>query len=73
MAIEMRDRTYTAWAEAFTIFAKYEPDVFGQVSASHDIIYAGPKPYDISAEDKKRLEELGWHEDYTHECFYHFT
>lgn len=31
------------------------------VAAEHDVIYAGPSAGIVSAEDRRRLEELGWH------------
>lgn len=56
--------TWAAYAEAFTIFAKYEPDVFGELSAEHDQIWAGPEPGSaISDDDKARLEALDWQLD----------
>jgi hypothetical protein len=59
MATEYK-RTYAAWAEVFSIFAKYAPDVWGDVAAHHDEIYAGPDAEEVSEEDRARLEELGW-------------
>ncbi len=36
----------------------------GQISAEHDVIYAGPgDPKEVSPEDAKALEDLGWHID----------
>jgi hypothetical protein len=62
--------TYAAWAEAFAIFAKYNSD-FHQISAEHDIVYAGPEPSKVSDEDKSRLEQLNWHIDEHLDSFYH--
>lgn len=53
---------YRDMIEAFTIFAKYEGDEQYLAAAEHDEIWAGPSPEDVSDEDKKRLEELGWTE-----------
>lgn len=66
--------TYAGWAEAFAIFAKYEPlEEFG-ISAEHDEVYAGGQHYeDYSEEDKKRLEELHWTYDEHYESYHHFT
>lgn len=64
--------TYAAWAEAFTIFAKYSSE-FYQISAEHDIVYAGPDPAVVSEEDKTRLEALNWHIDEHLDSFYHHT
>jgi len=33
------------------------------VRAEHDNIYAGSLEWEMSKEDKKRMEELGWHTD----------
>jgi hypothetical protein len=66
--------TYKEWAESFTIFDKYtDPDKpFGDVSAEHDEIYAGPDPEDVSIEDKERLDTLGWQEEDKYGCFSYF-
>lgn len=72
--IDLKLHNYSAWAEAFSIFAKYNPDGWGDVEAEHDVIFAGPHPDLVSAEDKVRLEELGWHVGIeSDEMFYHFT
>lgn len=60
--------TFQAWAEAFAIFAKYEPESIAHVAAEHDIIYAGPE-VEVSPEDKARLEELGWFYDKSLPCW----
>lgn len=66
--------TFAAWAEAFTIFAKYEAEGWAEVAAEHDILYAGPKNFsEVSDEDKARLKELGWHTDIDLKSFYHNT
>lgn len=46
-----------------------------QVDAQHDVIYCGPniKSHLITAEDKKKLDELGWHFDEETECWAKFT
>ena len=56
-----RDRAigcYKAWAEAFSIFAKY--DERGDVAAEHDEVFAGPDCNVMSDEDLVRLAALGW-------------
>jgi hypothetical protein len=71
-------RTYAEYAEAFTIFAKYEEGSFG-TDAEHDVIFSGPHYSHVSADDLRRLDELGWrpgdgldgHEDC--ERFYKYT
>lgn len=66
------ERGYESWAEAFTIFARYLPNEdWSQVAAEHDIIYAGPSPSVVSAEDTARLEVLGWSVEHDYECFSH--
>jgi len=65
--------TYAALAEVFTIFNKYEGVTYAQISAEHDVIYAGPDPEDVSEEDRKRLSELGWYVDEHLDSFYRFT
>ncbi len=56
-------------------YVKKERDV--GLSAEHDVIYAGPMLDELEGkltpEDKKRLEELGWHEDSEGECWARFT
>lgn len=52
--------TYEKWARAFTIFAKYDPEDEHDVSAEHDVVYAGSDPAQVSDEDKTELETLGW-------------
>lgn len=63
--------SYAAWAEGFAIFAKYQPDAVWEVSAEHDIVYAGR--CEVSDEDKARLGELHWEWDEHLECWYKFT
>lgn len=58
----MSGGNWIKYAEAFTIFAKYETRL-GKVAAEHDEIYAGPQKDVVSEEDAKRLDELGWHWD----------
>lgn len=55
--------TYAGWAESFGIFAKYQPDTYADIAAEHDEFWAGPNASMVSAEDRKRLEELGWMAD----------
>ena len=58
------------YAEAFTIFSKY---LNSDVTAEHDKIWAGPRPSEVSEEDKSRLTELRWYADEKFDCFYRFT
>ena len=44
------------------------------VTAQHDILFAGPGlDGGISDEDKKKLEDLGWHFDEEFDCWARFT
>lgn len=62
--------------EAFTIFKKYGEDKF-PTTCDHDILMvyldAISEETDVSEEDRKRLDELGffWSEEYN--CFASFT
>lgn len=62
-------QSYMAWAEVFSIFAKYEPEARSSVACYHDIIYAGHNSDIYSQEDKDRLQELHWTYDKTLECY----
>lgn len=64
---------WVGWAEAFTIFAKYPGDGDGFVGTDHYGVFAGPEPEKVTAEDRRRLIELGWRPDDRHCCFYAFT
>lgn len=60
--------------EGLKILLKYYPD--GDVCAEHDIVYAGDGPDNgkkVNKEDRKTLEELGWHIDSETESWSHFT
>lgn len=67
--------TWKDYSEAFSIFSKYSDSSKGydHVAGEHDELWAGPNPKDVSKEDAKRLEELGWtpHED--NECWHKNT
>lgn len=63
--------TWAEFAEAFTIFAKYDMTYQG-VSAEHDEIYAGPPPYDVSDYDLVKLDKLGWRPS-EYDCFQKFV
>jgi len=69
---EARLSYYEELIRALEIFRTYGGDEF--MSASHDIVYAGPEPKRVSAEHLVELEELGWHPDGdTESSFYHFV
>lgn len=63
-------KEYEELIEAFKIFMKYPHSSF--MSAEHDEVWAGPNPYDVTEEDRKRLDELGW-SDFGDDGFHHFT
>jgi len=65
-------RLYDDFIEAFTIFNKYELK-YQEIAAEHDEIFAGPSPEIVSAEDLKRLKELGWTPDAYDGGFSSFT
>lgn len=45
-----------------------------EVDAQHDVLYAGPGiDGELTDEDKKKLEELGWHWDEEFDCWSIFT
>lgn len=55
--------TYAEWIESLTIFAKYHKDGldgYPMSRARHQELWFGCSADDLSPEDKKRLEELGW-------------
>lgn len=46
------------------ILLKYNPEKYHGLAADHDIIYIeGVVPEDVSEEDAKELERLGFHRD----------
>lgn len=60
-------------AEGLHILMKYEPD--GSCEGQHDIIYAAPrvKKGQVSSEDAKKLDDLGWHWSTDGDCWAVFT
>jgi hypothetical protein len=65
---------YKAWAEAFTIFAKYEPEETFCVSAEHDTIYAGRiHPDKMEESDANQLKFLKWAWSENLECWSRFS
>lgn len=58
-------------AEAFMIFARYGGKQ--DLSAEHDVIYAGPDPSKVVREDVERLDKLGWAVEEEFGCFRMFT
>lgn len=68
--------TYKDFIEALTILSNYESTGLASslnMSAEHDIIYIGPDPDEVSEEDTRRLEELGFLADENSECFSRFV
>lgn len=43
------------------------------VSAEHDVIYAGGPTTTVNTEDRLELERLGWYWDEQFGCWAHFT
>lgn len=65
---------YEAMAQAFQIFAKYnDTGALTGISAEHDVIYAGPDPGVVSAEDLARLAELHWNPEEEFDTFRRFV
>lgn len=57
--------------DGLMILLKYEPD--GDCAAEHDVFYAGSiDPKEITPEDLKALETLGWFYDNTLESWLTF-
>jgi hypothetical protein len=50
------------WIEVFTILVKYNPQA-GIAGAGHDIVYLDGEIEKMSAEDNKRMEKLGCHDN----------
>ncbi len=69
---EKRNKQYAEWAEAFTIFSKYDTEAYGHTASEHDEFYAGPDPDNVSKEDVDRLKRLGWTK-YDGGCFRKIT
>ncbi len=59
--------------DGLAILMKYEPE--GGVDASHDLFCAAPFTGrdDVSAEDQKTLDALGWHWDEDADSWARFT
>lgn len=53
-----------------SLIIEHEPDA--QLNWEHDVIYAGDLTKNYSADDIRRLEELGWGINAEYDCFYHF-
>ncbi len=57
--------------EGLKIIAKYTPDT--DFAAEHDIIYCGEcDEMNMSDEDKKKMEDLGWFIDEEYNCWCSF-
>lgn len=54
------ENTLTQLIEALTIFNKYIPDLKWPTGCGHDTLYIRCDPSDVSGEDIKRLDELGF-------------
>ena len=66
-----RDDSYTGWAAAFLIFARYERG-YGDSGVGMDAhaVYAGPNPDRVSEEDKDELARYGWFASDKFTCFF---
>lgn len=63
--------TAKAVVEGLTILMKHGAV---NVDAQHDELFAGPGiDGELSEDEKKRLEELGWHFDEEFDCWAKFT
>jgi len=59
---------YSNLIEAMNIFNKYNRQ--GVLKAEHGIIYTHILTSEVDPEDKKKLIDLGWHEDHGYfACF----
>lgn len=59
--------------EALTIFAKYQPDTYAPTHCEHDVMLVAQVSEDeVSAEDRKRLDVLGWHWNGEYACWASF-
>jgi hypothetical protein len=61
-----------ALIEAFQIFKKYIPDEGNPTSCDHDTLYVLVDPAIVTAEDRERLELLGFIAKERDENFYSF-
>ncbi len=55
-------RSFLDLAEACVIFAKYNNKPH-PLMPPEDIIYVKVRPTQLTAEDREKLDELGWHVD----------
>ncbi len=56
--------------ESLTIFSKYNVGDYSPTHCEHDILcVVGVAKDEVSAEDAKRLDELGWHWDSDYDCW----
>ena len=59
--------TYEKMEAAFRIFSRYNHHE--DIRAEHDVMYGGPNPADVTEQDMRTLEELGWLPSANLECF----
>jgi hypothetical protein len=67
------NRPYADYRQAFEIFGRYPDPDGGNLSAEHDQLWAGPDPADVSLDDLRILNDLGWHADPNNGCFHKFV
>lgn len=66
--------TLSTLLEGMQILNKYMGKVEGECAAEHDIIYLpGPSKEELSAEDAKRLDDLGFFFDDQYDSWARFT
>lgn len=65
--------TYNQIIEGCKIFASHlgEDDLIG--GAEHDVIFGAPSDIELSDEEVKSLENLGWHLSEEYDCWIHFA
>ncbi len=70
-----KKNTYAGWTEALQIFARYSADDVMEIgiSVTDSVIYVGPHPDAVTAQDVEKLEALGWRINEEYECFERFT
>ncbi len=61
---------YSEVARALEIFQKYDNDF---LETDHEIMYGISIDTDLSEEDRKELEKLGWFESDEYDCWACFT
>lgn len=59
--------------ESLTILAKYLDETYAPTHCEHDILMVpGVTKEEVSEEDAKKLDDLGWHYDTEYDCWASF-